>query len=151
VTAKSEAQRDYDTAYSRAYHAAHRDEQNAKARTRHAEHREEDCARARAYTAARRQPCVALRDLFYQSGCACCGIAYLPCIMSAHHLDPSAKDGSIVGIIDLDELLAELGKCIPLCHNCHKLLHHELHHGWSGRSIEHLLAHVREQIRSATP
>lgn len=44
-----------------------------------------------------------------------------------HHLDPSTKKNGIVQLVckrhGWDTILAEIKKCICLCHNCHNILH----------------------------
>lgn len=44
-----------------------------------------------------------------------------------HHLDPSQKKNGVVQLVGKkhgwDTILAEINKCICLCHNCHNILH----------------------------
>ena len=62
--------------------------------------------------------------------CAKCGNTYHLCQMEAHHIDTSIpngkKQGSVSKIKNLDAMIAELELCIPVCKNCHALIHWEL-------------------------
>ena len=61
--------------------------------------------------------------------CAICKVKYDPCVMDLHHLDPSKKDGMISHFMksgSYQSLQEEIDKCVPLCSNCHRLLHNGL-------------------------
>lgn len=63
---------------------------------------------------------------FKASGCALCGERE-PCCLSAHHLNPDAKDFSIGDArrrkLSVDVVTSELAKCVCLCENCHRKVH----------------------------
>ena len=44
-----------------------------------------------------------------------------------HHIDPSTKKDGVIQLIGKnhgwDTVMAEIDKCICLCHNCHNILH----------------------------
>ena len=58
--------------------------------------------------------------------CVVCEKTYPPCVMDLHHVDPATKTS---GIAELQRtasygiLQEEIDKCVPLCANCHRLLH----------------------------
>ena len=60
--------------------------------------------------------------------CRNCGQKFLPCQMDAHHVNPDEKEGKgrSVNKLNFDEMVTELDKCIPLCKNCHALIHWEM-------------------------
>jgi hypothetical protein len=62
--------------------------------------------------------------------CARCGETYHLCQMEAHHVDPTIEHkkvrGSVSKIKNLEAMMAELELCIPVCKNCHALIHWEL-------------------------
>ena len=61
--------------------------------------------------------------------CEICKVKYDPCVMDLHHLDPSQKDGMVAHIMksgSFQSLQEEIEKCVPLCANCHRLLHNGL-------------------------
>ena len=56
-------------------------------------------------------------------------------VLEFHHVDKKTKSGEISGMIDnikcsLDELKAEINKCIILCSNCHKIETAKSHNSW---------------------
>ncbi len=50
-----------------------------------------------------------------------------PVALDFHHLDPSAKDLHLGGMMsngyNADRLIAEIQKCVVVCANCHRKLH----------------------------
>jgi len=61
--------------------------------------------------------------------CSICKVKYDQCVMDLHHLDPSKKDGMISHFMksgSYQSLQEEIDKCVPLCANCHRLLHNGL-------------------------
>ncbi len=69
----------------------------------------------------------AAKDLvaaFRAAGCAVCDESEV-CCLSAHHLDPAAKDFDVGMGLDkaLATIRAELKKCVCLCENCHRKVH----------------------------
>ena len=59
--------------------------------------------------------------------CNTCNNSYHPAIFEFHHLDPSTKEKDPSKMLSLswERLSAELDKCLLLCANCHRLIHHE--------------------------
>lgn len=59
-------------------------------------------------------------------GCISCGYREHAVSLDLHHLDPSAKDFSAahVGTVSKARLRAEIAKCVVMCANCHRALHH---------------------------
>jgi heterodisulfide reductase subunit B len=54
-------------------------------------------------------------------GCLCCGLDD-PQIMEIHHVERAEKTFSVATMkykVSLEELVAELSKCVTLCPNCH--------------------------------
>ena len=59
--------------------------------------------------------------------CSRCGFDEHVCALEFHHLDPSQKEGKIIGTTaSLDRQRAEANKCDLLCSNCHQIVHHGL-------------------------
>lgn len=61
--------------------------------------------------------------------CAICKTKYDHCVMDLHHLDPSKKDAMVSQLLksgSFQTLQEEINKCVPLCANCHRLLHNNL-------------------------
>lgn len=67
-----------------------------------------------------------LLQIKLKSKCKICN-EKTPCCLDFHHVDPSNKRFSIGNIvkmrISVEDLLAEIEKCIVLCSNCHRKLH----------------------------
>lgn len=67
-----------------------------------------------------------LLEQFREGGCALCGEDE-PCCLSAHHLDPTAKDFNIAQgarmNVSVKKFKEELSKCVCLCENCHRKVH----------------------------
>lgn len=70
-----------------------------------------------------------VRDLiaaFKAHGCKICGETQQVCL-SAHHLDPGGKEFSLGNAarqkLGRERVIAELAKCVCLCHNCHAKVH----------------------------
>ena len=64
----------------------------------------------------------------YKGGeCQICG--YHKCLeaLEFHHLDPAKKDFSISSsdVLSYDKMKEEVDKCILVCANCHREIHHE--------------------------
>lgn len=59
--------------------------------------------------------------------CSKCEQQYHPAVYEFHHLDPLTKDRdpSKMLSLSLNRLTAELDKCMLLCANCHRLVHHQ--------------------------
>jgi hypothetical protein len=57
--------------------------------------------------------------------CAQCGFAH-PGAIDFHHTDSSTKEAEVsrlAGVGSYKKAYAEVEKCIPLCSNCHRILH----------------------------
>jgi hypothetical protein len=57
--------------------------------------------------------------------CAQCGFAH-PGAIDFHHTDSSTKEAEVsrlAGVGSYKRAYAEVEKCIPLCSNCHRILH----------------------------
>jgi predicted HNH restriction endonuclease len=66
--------------------------------------------------------------LDYKGGkCERCGYDKdVPGVYEFHHVDPEVKEFPICGSVKpLDELKAEVDKCLLVCANCHAEIHHE--------------------------
>jgi hypothetical protein len=52
-----------------------------------------------------------------------------PACLDFHHLDPSEKDDCITNMVrgarSVETIEKEIAKCICLCSNCHRKLHHD--------------------------
>lgn len=58
--------------------------------------------------------------------CSKCGYDKCMAALEFHHLDPSVKEGGIIGsTASLEKQRAEAKKCILVCANCHRILHSE--------------------------
>jgi hypothetical protein len=59
--------------------------------------------------------------------CQCCGYDRAHSALAFHHLDPTIKDFGFGSIIarpqSWEKIVAELRKCILVCHNCHFEFH----------------------------
>lgn len=68
-----------------------------------------------------------VRDYKTSNGCASCGDKR-PYVLDFHHIDPSTKTGEVSALItsgsNMKRLVLEIDKCIVLCSNCHRELHH---------------------------
>jgi len=68
---------------------------------------------------------------YFAPRCAACGFDTHPSAMDIHH--PNNKEGQITELITavaltldfskVEALLREVAKCIPLCSNCHRMVH----------------------------
>lgn len=59
--------------------------------------------------------------------CHSCGGTFHPAIFEFHHIDPTTKgdkDPSKCLSLSWQKLQIELDKCILVCANCHRLIHH---------------------------
>lgn len=63
--------------------------------------------------------------------CVNCGFDN-PIAIDFHHIDPKSKYKDIAELVIINnkqKLEEEIKKCIPLCSNCHRILHWEENHG----------------------
>jgi predicted HNH restriction endonuclease len=61
--------------------------------------------------------------------CAQCGFSH-PGAIDFHHTDSATKEGEVsrlAGVGSYKKAYAEIEKCIPLCSNCHRILHWDEH------------------------
>lgn len=63
----------------------------------------------------------------FGSKCSKCGGEFHDCVFEFHHIEPTTKEYSPAQLFMLsdEKINAELEKCILVCSNCHKLIHHE--------------------------
>lgn len=127
------------TAYNRRYREEHREEIAETKRRYRQKNREKVNAALRAYhaknptkkaeyrrAALERSPAYQMYREWREQPCHRCGIRDWR-VIQAHHLNPSLKAISVVEaarLMDAGKLGDELTKCIPLCANCHLILHH---------------------------
>ncbi len=83
-----------------------------------------------------------IKDEFKSAGCVICGVNN-PRAISAHHMHPPDKAREIGSIYRVDELAAELAKCVPLCHTHHYLVHLAMRSGHPADDFDSLLDYVR--------
>lgn len=70
-----------------------------------------------------------IQAIEYMGGkCSTCGYDKYYGALEFHHTDPKEKDHdwSKLRLKSWDKILTELQKCILLCSNCHKELHHKI-------------------------
>ena len=70
--------------------------------------------------------------------CEICGMNHPGCL-EFHHLDPTIKEKTI-GLMIAEgygkkAILKEISKCIPLCANCHAILHYNERHNISNNKL----------------
>ena len=74
-------------------------------------------------SATRRKNVATLKE---QAGncCSICGYSKCMAALEFHHLDPTAKEGGIIGsTASFAKQKAEAEKCILVCSNCHREIH----------------------------
>lgn len=68
-----------------------------------------------------------IKDL-YGTSCVVCGYDKCYAALEFHHVDMSTKEYQISKLVGnfsrIDTLLKELEKCILVCSNCHREIHH---------------------------
>src|SRR5574340_1604533 len=67
------------------------------------------------------------KAIAYKGGyCSVCGGVFPPCVYDFHHIDPTKKDYNPSVVLDQtwERATEELDKCILVCSNCHRILHH---------------------------
>lgn len=86
--------------------------------------REQQAAYKKNYNRRKKAEVQALIDDFRRDGCQACSEKD-PCCLSAHHLRNKRFTISSAwsGGWSLEEVKAELRKCVCLCENCHRKLH----------------------------
>ncbi len=66
----------------------------------------------------------------YKSKLSCeeCGIKVHPIALDFHHIDGKDKEDNIAVMmrssLGKDKILKEIEKCVPVCANCHRILHY---------------------------
>ena len=76
-----------------------------------------------------RQRNLKIKAVNYKGGsCVRCGYDKYYGALEFHHLDPSKKDFNLGNcrLTSFEKVKAELDKCILVCSNCHREIHHEL-------------------------
>lgn len=60
--------------------------------------------------------------------CSKCGFQH-PAAIDFHHVEPDKKEHNLFSMVNsgftIENIKKELEKCIPLCSNCHRILHFE--------------------------
>lgn len=88
------------------------------------------CKKCRAEAVIRRREKVKLMAIQYKGGkCEICGYNKYAGALEFHHVNPEEKDFNISKSgyrKSYKDLLIELDKCMLVCSNCHKELHHNL-------------------------
>lgn len=73
------------------------------------------------------------KNQFYQEykstlSCSNCGFSH-PAALDFHHTNPEEKELSVATMQNRGygkaRILAEIAKCVVLCANCHRILHHD--------------------------
>ena len=76
-----------------------------------------------------RQRKLKIKSVEYKGGCCVrCGYDKYYGALDFHHLDPSQKDFNLGNckLTNFEKIKSELDKCILVCSNCHREIHHEL-------------------------
>lgn len=70
--------------------------------------------------------------------CNKCGKDWHPSIFEFHHENPKEKDRDPAQALQMswDNFKKELDKCILLCANCHRLVHHEYESNWGSDWVD---------------
>jgi DNA-binding CsgD family transcriptional regulator len=69
------------------------------------------------------------KSITYKGGCCeKCGYDRCNSALEFHHLDPNKKDFGIgsYSVLSWEKIKLELDKCIMVCANCHREIHHNL-------------------------
>lgn len=82
-----------------------------------------------------------LRELKKNLSCKNCGENH-PATLAFHHINPLEKYDEVSSMISSGscsraKILAEIAKCIVLCHNCHAILHDEERENWHSGGDSH--------------
>jgi len=86
------------------------------------------CKKCRVEAVSAKRRNLKVKAIEYKGGkCERCGYSKYVGALEFHHLDPTKKDFSIGhgSIKSWARTKEELDKCIMLCSNCHKEVHHE--------------------------
>lgn len=70
-----------------------------------------------------------IKSVEYKGGCCVrCGYKKYYGSLDFHHLDPSKKDFNLGNcrLTSFEKIKSELDKCILVCSNCHREIHHEI-------------------------
>jgi hypothetical protein len=149
--------------YDRAYRASHKEKRHEQTHRYYTKHKKEINRRNSATRKLRweyflekerdrrhNSPVAKAFTEWRMQGCLGCG----PCdyrVVEAHHLNPEEKErnpGSFRSIKELELLVNELGKCVPLCANHHKLLHIELRNGHKDCTTEEVVEFLKESTHA---
>lgn len=70
-----------------------------------------------------------LKAIEYKGGkCSVCGNEFHPSVYDFHHVDPTTKEIAPTRLFaygNFEQIKYELDKCILVCSNCHRVIHHE--------------------------
>lgn len=66
-----------------------------------------------------------ITEIKEKRGCYICNESYAFCL-DFHHLDPSSKMGPVMNMKIPDEVITEIEKCVLICSNCHRKIHHDI-------------------------
>jgi hypothetical protein len=91
------------------------------------EYRSKTKDKSKQYAKTRRGKIRILYDEYMKNkSCSQCGYND-PRSLVWHHIDPSKKKNGVVQLVgkrhSWNTIIAEIDKCICLCHNCHNILH----------------------------
>lgn len=72
------------------------------------------------------------RQTKLHASCKRCGLMH-QAVMEYHHVDAKTKRHTISSMVrngmDITEIQKEMAKCVPLCSNCHKIVHYNEERG----------------------
>lgn len=69
-----------------------------------------------------------IQEIKQGKSCSRCGWKEHPCALDFHHTDPTTKYKEIACMVrthSIKRIQEEIDKCILVCANCHRILHHE--------------------------
>lgn len=75
----------------------------------------------------KRKQLLKIKAIEYKGGkCSVCGGVFPPCVYDFHHMDPKEKEynPSVSFERKWETAKKELDKCILVCSNCHRIIHH---------------------------
>lgn len=97
--------------------------------TPHSEGKRPRCRKCMVEAVTKRRRVIKMQAVEYKGGKCCkCGYDKYIGALEFHHLDPSQKDfhlGDKGHCVSWEKVKAELDKCILVCSNCHKEIHHD--------------------------
>lgn len=121
-------------AYLRKYHQEHKEEQNAKRRAHYKRHIEKvkeykKNNKEKIRTNTRNKAIEKKLTVIELLGgcCSVCRNKFPPYIYDLHHIDPKTKDYPPASLYSRswEIVFEEIKKCVLVCANCHRKIHHE--------------------------